>query len=259
MSVSRVLLSRSLALLAIGLLGCGSGPAAEERSNDATAALEVPAERPLRAGFLIVDGVYNTELTAPFDILQHTIYHTQPGIEVFTVSPDGELVTTAEGLRILPDHSFASAPSIDILVVPSAEHSRDDDRANTALIDWVRTRGSESRFSLSFCWGAFILAEAGLLDGRSATTFPSDYQRFAESFAEVDLRVNVSFVHDGGVLTSEGGTRSFDAAMYLVDLLYGEEVARGVGAGLLIPWPPSPSGRPSYISDPSMTRRRAAP
>jgi transcriptional regulator GlxA family with amidase domain len=218
--------------------------------------LALPVGRPLVAGFVIVDGVYNTELMAPWDVFQHVRYHTggQPAIDVVAISPDGGPVTTAEGLRILPHHGFADAPPIDILVVPSAEGSRDSDLENQALIDFVRDRGEDARFVVSLCWGAFLLAHAGLLEDRACTTFPSDYQRFAESFPGARLHVNVSFVHEGRFLTSEGGAQSYLAAMYLVDLLFGEKVASGVGGGLLIPWPPEPGDRPPVITDPTMRR-----
>ena len=201
---------------------------------------DIPKNRPLRAAFLVVDGVYNTELTAPYDLLQHSIYQVQPGIETYTVSPDGEAVTTAEGLVLQPDHSFATAPRPDILVVPSAEHSRDTDLEDRVMVAWVAETGRQARFVVSLCWGAFVLAEAGLLDGRAATTFPRDYDLFEERYPEVGVRRGPSFVHDGPALTSVGGAKSFDVAMYLLDHLYGETVARKVGAGLLIPWPPEP-------------------
>lgn len=217
---------------------------------------DLPTDRPLRAAFLLVEGVYNTELMAPWDVFQHTQYHSapHPGIEVFTVAESLAPVTTAEGLRVLPDHTFQTAPAADILVVPSAEHSRDSDRDNQPLIDWVRQAGSKATFVMSLCWGAFILAEAGLLDGHACTTFPEDLRSFVEAFPELDLRVNVSFVHDGKALTSQGGSRSYDVAMYLVDLLFGRKVAQGIGRGLLIEWPPPPGSRIHFVSDPQMTR-----
>jgi transcriptional regulator GlxA family with amidase domain len=237
------------AALAVALLAAGCGEAvAPENSAVAppwtrvAAPQDLPVDRPLRAGFLVLDGVYNTELTAPYDILHHTPFHTEPapGIEVFTVSPDGRPVTTFEGLRLTPDHSFADAPEIDILVVPSAERNMGADLENEALIAWVRETGSRARYVLSLCDGAFILAAAGLLDGHRCTTFPGDQDRFAEMFPALDLRRGPSFVHDGRVLTSQGGARSFDVSMYLVDHLYGERVARGVGRGMVIDWPPRP-------------------
>lgn len=194
----------------------------------------------LRAAFLVVDGVYNSELMAPYDIFQHTVFHTQPGIEVFVVSPDGEPIETFEGLEIRPHHSFETAPEIDILVVPSAEHSMDSDLENQQLIGWVENVGARARFVVSLCDGAFVLARAGLLDGHAVTTFPGDLDRFAERFPQLDVRRGVSFVHAGKILTSAGGARSYDVAMYLVAHLYGDDVARGVGGGLIIDWPPDP-------------------
>ena len=212
---------------------------------------DLPRDRPLRAAFLVVNGVYNSELMAPYDVFQHTKFHVQPGIEVFTVSPDGQPVTTFEGIRVAPAYGFQNAPEADILVVPSASGSMDKDLQNPALIDWVRQAGGKARHVVSLCDGAFVLAQAGLLDGVPATTFPDDYKRFAQTFPKVDLRINVSFVDAGKVLTSQGGAKSYDVAMHLVDRLYGPEVAKGIGHGLLIPWPPNPRIVKSETASPS--------
>lgn len=203
--------------------------------------VDLPRDRPLRAAFLVVHGVFNSELMAPYDILQHTPLHTAPapGIEVFTVSPTGEPVITYEGLTLTPNYGFDDHPDIDILVVPSAEGSMDTDLRNRTMIEWVREIGGRARYVVSLCDGAFVLAAAGLLDGRRVTTFPGDQERFARTFPEASLVREVSFVHDGKILTSEGGAKSYDVAMYLVDHLFGEEVARGVGRGLIIDWPPA--------------------
>ncbi len=201
----------------------------------------------MRAGFLIVDGVYNSELMAPYDVLHHTVFHAKPGIDVFTVSPDGKPVTTFEGLKLTPHYSFAEAPAIDILVVPSAAGSMDKDLDNEKMMAWVRQAGSKALFVVSLCDGAFVLAAAGLLEGRAVTTFPADQDRFAEMFPKLDLRRGVSFVHDGKALTSQGGASSYDVAIYLVDHLFGEEVARKVGSGLIIPWPPAEGTMPAAV------------
>jgi transcriptional regulator GlxA family with amidase domain len=218
-------------LLALVLASLGSCAAAPESAS-------VPAAEPaLAVGFLLIDGVYNTELTAPYDIFQHTVFHVQPGMRVFTVAPSRAPVTSFEGLRILPDHTFEDAPPIDVLVVPSAEHNLDSDLEDERLIGWVRRTGARARFVVSLCDGAFVLAQAGLLDGRAATTFPADLARFRELFGtRVDVRAGPSFVHDGPALTSVGGAKSFDAALYLCELLYGPEKARGIARGLVIDW-----------------------
>ena len=242
-----VRLAAMFLLAAVNLTGCAGGRSTGEGEKTAPTwpRLAPPAsldlDRKLSAGFLIVDGVYNSELVAPLDILHHTPFHTdpRPGIGVFTVSSDGETVTSFEGLRIVPDHSFASAPPIDILVVPSAEGSMTVDLENEEMMEWVRERGADASFVVSLCDGAFVLAAAGLLDGRAATTFPSDQDRFAEMFPEIELMREPGFVHDGNAITSHGGAKSYDPAIYLVDLLYGEKAAKGVARGLVIDWPPA--------------------
>jgi transcriptional regulator GlxA family with amidase domain len=201
----------------------------------------LPQGPKLTAGILVLDGVYNTELAAPFDVLQHTKYHVQPGVQVFTVSPDGQAVTTFEGLKLTPDYAFANAPAIDILVVPSGGGSMDRDLQDAPVIDWLRKTGGQARNILSFCDASFLLAKAGLLDGQPATTFPDDYGRFSQMFPNVDLRINVSYVDAGKVITSQGGARSFEATLQLVDRVYGHAVAEQIGKGLLVAWPPTPA------------------
>jgi transcriptional regulator GlxA family with amidase domain len=212
---------------------------------------DIPRNRPLAAGFLVVNGVYDSELMAPYDVFHHTPLHVTPGIEVFTVSPDGRPISTFEGLRLVPRYSFANAPAMDILVVPSSEGSMDRDLKNRRLVEWVRRAGGKARFVVSLCDGAFVLAAAGLLDGHACTTFPTDQDRFASMFPEIDLRREPTFVHDGKAITSQGGADSYLAALYLVDHLYGEEVAREVGKGLLIPWPQAVGSLPVVVIDSS--------
>ena len=242
-----------LLLVMAGTLLCGCTTPSQEVPLAATAATAAPVfervplhtdldlTRTLNVGFLIVDGVYNSELMAPYDIFHHTVFHTDPlpGMEVFTVAPTLEPVTSFEGLKILPHYSYVDHPPIDVLVVPSAEGSMDEDLQDEAMMAWVKKVGGEASFVLSLCDGAFVLAEAGLLKGRAATTFPGDQDRFAEMFPDIDLRRGPSFVHDGLAITGQGGAKSYDPAMYLVDHLYGEKVARGVGRGMVIDWPPA--------------------
>jgi transcriptional regulator GlxA family with amidase domain len=190
-------------------------------------------------GFLIMDGTYNTELTAPYDIFQHTIF--REGIKpmnVFTVADTDDPVVTFEGMRILPDFNYLkdSLPKIDILVVPSAEHHLDTDLENEALINFVKNVAKEAEFITSHCDGAFVLAKAGLLDGKVSTTFPTDIDKMRAMFPKLDIRKDVLFVHDGNVITSAGGAKSFEAALYLCEYLYGDEIARSLSAGLVIDW-----------------------
>ncbi|AZQ44608.1 DJ-1/PfpI family protein [Nonlabens ponticola] len=186
-------------------------------------------------GFLISDGVYNTELTSPYDIFQHTIYRDSiKPMNVFTVAQVDTVVTTFEGLRLLPDYTFKNAPDIDILVVPSAEHHLDTDLENEELIAFVKSTGEKAMYVTSHCDVAFVLAQAGLLDGKVSTTFPSDIDLMRKTFPDLDVRKDVLFVHDHNVITSAGGARSFEAALYLTDMLYGKKIAQSLAGGLVL-------------------------
>ena len=224
----------SILLFVIIVVSCK--PANEKAE---TVSIESVAEgQSFNAAFLMIDGVFNSELMAPYDIFQHTIFHTDGGINVFTVNETMDTVTTFEGLNLLPHYSFDSPdlPEIDILVVPSAEHNMDSDLENEALINWVSEIGSKADYVISLCDGAFVLAKAGLVTGKESTTFPSDIARYKETFPELKVHEGVTFVHHDNLLTSAGGAKSYDVALYLVHHLYGDKVAKGVGRGLVIDW-----------------------
>lgn len=220
-------------LLYLLLSACGAaGPGASSLPTP-----RADTQRELVAGFVMVEGVYNTELTAPWDLLQHTNSHAPFGIRVLLVAESSAPVRSYEGLQLIPDTTFADCPPLDILVVPSAAHSMDTDLENKALIRFVAERGARAAYVLSLCDGAFVVAESGLLDGRQATTYPDDLEAFDRRFGErIHVVQGVSFVHDGPMISSVGGAPSFDAALYLCEVLYGGSVAKRLAHGLIIDW-----------------------
>lgn len=192
-------------------------------------------EAPIRVGILVYPGVYNTEFIAPLDVFSHAAKHSQRRLEVFTVAPTFGSVTTAEGLRILPQYSFPTAPAIDWLIVPSGANYRTDVE-DAALINWIRQAGHGAQVVHSNCWGAFLLGAAGLLEAKRATTYPESLEEFAQRFPNIRVEKNLTLVDDDGAVTSAGGVVSYDAALYLVEKYLGSAVADRVAAGLVIDW-----------------------
>jgi transcriptional regulator GlxA family with amidase domain len=233
-------LIQSLALSLLFLICNCSGPAGKSNSKfTETASPKVDQAEYYHVAFLIMEGTYNTEFTAPYDIFQHTLY--REGIrpmKPFTVANTKNPVTTFEGVRILPDFDYTkdSLPQIDILVIPSAEHHLDSDLRDVQMLDFVKRAAREAIFVTSHCDGAFVLAKAGLLDSVVSTTFPEDIEAYRKMFPSLDIRDSVLFVHDGKYITSAGGARSFEAALYLCEFLYGKEIARSLARGLVIEW-----------------------
>ncbi|KSA14661.1 DJ-1/PfpI family protein [Maribacter dokdonensis] len=189
--------------------------------------------------FLIMKGTFNTEFTAPFDIFQHTKFRKGiKAMNTFTVANTLEPITTFEGVRILPDFDYTKddLPKIDILVVPSAEHSMDSDLKDEVMINFIKQIDKSALYMTSHCDGAFPLAKAGILDSVASTTFPSDIENYKAMFPNLDIKDNVLFVHDGKYITSAGGAKSFEAALYLCEILYGKDIAKSLAKGLVIDW-----------------------
>jgi len=225
-------------LLLILLISCGETTG---KKDNIFVQKEFPElkEGRYNVAFLIMDGTYNTELTAPFDIFQHTIF--REGIKqmnVFTVANTDDPITTFEGMKIIPDFNYLkdSLPKIDILVVPSAENHLGSDLEDEKMINFVKMVDKDAEFITSHCDGAFVLAKAGVLKGKVSTTFPSDIDLMRETFPDLDIRKEVLFVHDGKYITSAGGAKSFEAALYLCEFLYGKKIAQQLAGGLVIDW-----------------------
>ncbi len=232
-------------LITIFTLGCTETKKEAETITKQTESPEkkktFPKLEPNRynVAFLIMDGTYNTEFTAPYDIFQHTQYRKNiKQMNVFTVANTDDPITTFEGVKIIPDYNYKtdSIPKIDILVVPSAEHHLDTDLDDKDMINFVRHVDKTALYMTSHCDGAFVLAKAGILNGKVSTTFPSDIDKMREMFPTLDIRKDVLFVHDGKYITSAGGAKSFEAALYLSEYLYGVEIAQSLAGGLVIDW-----------------------
>jgi putative intracellular protease/amidase len=220
---------------------------------------EIPAggsgQPPIQVGILLLDGVFSSELTAPLDVFHHTASHADPAMQVITVGRTLEPITTYEGLVIRPDHDLASAPALDLLVVPGGQQNRKRDLEDLDLIQWLSQRGSGAKFVMALGDGTFLLAEAGLLRDRKATTFPGDLDAFQQEYPHLETVVDMSFVVDQETITSAGGVRAFEPALWLVDRLCGEAAAQAVARGMVTTWPLA--ARDHVIVAPSMPKTAA--
>ena len=91
-------------------------------------------------------------------------------------------------------------------------------------------------FVVSHCDGAFVLAKSGILTGHESTTFPGDIAVYKKMFPQLRVHENVFFVHDGKFITSAGGAKSFEASLYLCEIMYGKNVANQIAKGMVIEW-----------------------
>ncbi|WP_084651904.1 GlxA family transcriptional regulator [Ottowia thiooxydans] len=157
------------------------------------------------------------------------------GYERCTASLGGGLVRSAEGL-VLQTEALEQfrASTVDTLVVPGSPHMAQVLGESEALIEWLRRAAGRTRRTASVCSGAFLLASAGLLDQKRATTHWLMFDMMRERFPTVQIDRDAIFVQQGAVWTSAGVTAGIDLAMALVEADCGHEVAMEVARELVV-------------------------
>jgi transcriptional regulator GlxA family with amidase domain len=160
--------------------------------------------------------------------------HTLP-YERHTVSLHGGPVRTEEGVVIdtLPFSAFEGR-AVDTIIVPGASGIVALLDKLEATIDWIRQASARARRTASVCTGAFLLAQAGLLDGRRAATHWSMLDLLAQRFPSLDVDPDAIFVHQDEVWTSAGVTAGIDLALALIEEDHGRAVAMGVARDLVV-------------------------
>lgn len=185
-----------------------------------------------RIGILLFNGVEELDFVGPWEVLAFwTKNCPEDGWEVFTVARYGETVECAKGLKVIPDYSLENAPEMDVVVFPGGKGTRwmlrDD-----AVLACVRRLRAQVPLMTSVCTGSLVLAAAGLLHGRPATTHWLSLDVLAELDPTIDVRRDERFVDDGDVITSAGVSAGTDMALHLVQRLGGKERAQWVRRGI---------------------------
>lgn len=195
-----------------------------------------------RIGILIFPDVEVLDFCGPFEVfsvtrLKEPRERTDPcPFEVKLVAETLSPVTTTGGMRVLPDWDFATCPPLDVLVVPGGWGTRDQVN-NPAVVDWVKGKAVGAKWVTSVCTGSFLLAQAGVLYRKPATTHWRSLDRMATTYPDVSVDREKQVVECGNVLTSAGISAGIDLALLLVAKLLGEPVARGTAKHMEYPYP----------------------
>ncbi|HEY4343469.1 MAG TPA: GlxA family transcriptional regulator [Parvibaculum sp.] len=158
-----------------------------------------------------------------------------PGYARYTVSLDGGLIQTAEGV-VLQTLALADCAdvAIDTIIVPGSPHIEDVLGRSAHLVDWLREASGKARRTASVCSGAFLLAEAGLLHGKRAATHWAMCDMLKERFPSVEVDRDAIFVQEGAIWTSAGVSTGIDLALALVEADCGHDVAMEVARELVV-------------------------
>lgn len=182
----------------------------------------------LRIAVLVYDGVQDIDYSGPMEVFG------QSGATIFTVASSTDSVHSAWGLKMTPDFDLEHAPQADIVIVPGGDVGKIMGRPEA--LAWLRARALDSRAMLSVCTGAFILGQAGLLDGQTATTIAGATGQLADMFAKTKVVNDRRYVDNGKIVTTGGLSAGIDGALHLVERELGGLRAEDVARGLEYEW-----------------------
>ena len=193
----------------------------------------------LNVGIFVYDDVEVLDFAGPFQVFttaQRVALPDRP-FATFTVAAGNE-VQARGGLPIVPSYLFGREPHIDVLIVPGGVVT--DELAKPAVIEWIAARAAEAKLTASVCTGAFLLAKAGVLDGRKATTHWEDIDDFRKSFPGIPVDADARWVEQGNVVTSAGISAGIDMSLHLVERLAGEPLAHRTARQMDYRWQREP-------------------
>ncbi len=195
--------------------------------------LVAPNDRPIRVAFVMSEGATMIDFAGPWEVFEDVMLPQrgdsmaqQMPFALYTVGATRDPIHTSDtpnhpGMSVTPDYTFADAPPPDLVVVGAQA-------GGPELEAWLRKLHGQGVTIMSVCTGAYILAKAGLLDGKSATTHPNYYKGFAAKFPKVTLAPSgTRYVESDAITYTSGGeTSGIDLALHLVATLFGDPVAQ---------------------------------
>jgi transcriptional regulator GlxA family with amidase domain len=199
----------------------------------------------VQVAIYLYPGVEVLDFAGPYEVFTtasrvHLRRHPggEPPFAVCTVAKTAAPVQARAGLRAVPDYTLADCPPIDVLIIPGGVV--DDEVADADVVAWARERSVRASLTASVCTGAFILAEAGLLRGKTATTHWEDVADLRAKHPGLDVREGMRWVDQGSIVTSAGIAAGIDMSLHLVARLVGPELARLTARQMDVPYHPEP-------------------
>jgi transcriptional regulator GlxA family with amidase domain len=200
-------------------------------------------------GILIYPDAEVLDFCGPFEVFattrlsEDTRRETESPIRQFLVSESKEVVVASGGMRILPDVDFASCPKLDVLLVPGG-HGVRALMHQPDYLDWLKRMAEDLERLASVGTGSLLLAQAGLLIGKTATTHFHSVDFFRERFPRTSLLPELRMVVDGNITTASSIRAGMDMALYFVAQTYGQPIAREAARQMEYPYPDEHKSRP---------------
>lgn len=208
----------------LGLIAAGAplSSRAASAKDDVPIVPLIPPQDGVPVAFLLSKGAVLIDFTGPWEVFQDAdvIGRTSPAFNLYTVAEAAKPLAVSGGMNVVPQYTFANAPVPKIVVVPAQADP------TAAVKQWLVNAARTADLVMSVCTGAFVLAQAGLLDGLTVTTHHSAFATIAMRYPNVSVARGVRFTDSGRIATSAGLSAGIDLALHVVARYYGKEAAR---------------------------------
>ena len=183
----------------------------------------------MNVAIFVFEGVEILDFGGPAEVFESTAAHVGDEdvtpFNVYTVAALPGAVISQRFITIVPQYTIENCPKPDIIVLPGGSTGSSVD--NPKVIAWTQAAAKDSAILMSVCTGAFILAKAGLLDGREATTWYGKVEDLKKAAPKTKIHAGTRYVDNGQIITTAGVSAGIDGALHLVSRLYGEDAALG--------------------------------
>ena len=176
----------------------------------------------LTVGVLLFPRVEELDFVGPFEVLSYINKIRPESTKVMLIAETAEPVEAFNGMKIIPDVTMANCPQLDILVVPGGK-GRYAAMKNIAIQKFIQQQAKKAKYITSVCTGAFLLAEAGLLTGKKATTYHTAFAELAAYSVEV---LPQKVVHENNIITGAGVSSGIELGLYILKEEFGAAVAQ---------------------------------
>ncbi len=204
--------------------------------------------RPNSYAVLAFEGINPFHLSVPCIIFRPDAHNSRvPDFKVKVCAVDSAPIQTNVGFSIHATHTLAGLRDVETVIVPSWRDT--SELPPKALLDALRKAHQRGARIVSFCLGAFVLAAAGLLDGRRATTHWKWADELAERYPRINVEPDVLYVDEGDIVTAAGCAAAIDCCLHLVRTQHGTEVANHIARRLVVS-PFRQGGQAQFIEQP---------
>ncbi len=182
-----------------------------------------------KIGIIVFDGFLTSDVTAPIEVFGAASKKAWfSNYEVLLISAtDKKIIRSEEGLTVTADTTIDKVGDLDVLIVPSA-YDMDPTLSNKKLISFIARQKDKATLMSSNCSGSFLLGEAGVLDGKKATTWAGGEKDLAKAYPKIKVQYDTNVVVDDGVVTSNGGPVSYESAFEILRQLSSDKYAKEI-------------------------------